>query len=190
MVESSATRIDQIESWFRKHDDGEFSVLPSEQPSTQTGDLTNARTIVYTTKRHCVPRIKGFSQFGEPIAMIGRYGLPLLADLPLLLGSAQSPIFIGDGDPPDLMIFSWLREHLSIIWHGVNDKFLEIHGNRDIAWIRIKMSETELEARKLLPDLCPDYRQLLGPYCSSLLDRGFKIEVEGSITDRRVGTQC
>jgi hypothetical protein len=67
MVESSATRIDQIESWFRKQDDGEFSVLPSEQPSTQTGDLTNARTIVYTTKRHCVPRIKGFSQFGEPI---------------------------------------------------------------------------------------------------------------------------
>jgi hypothetical protein len=88
------------------------------------------------------------------------------------------------------MIFSWLREHLSIIWHGVNDKFLEIHGNRDIAWIRIKMSETELEARKLLPDLCPDYRQLLGPYCSSLLDRGFKIEVEGAIIDRRVGTQC
>ena len=87
MVESSATRIDQIESWFRKHDDGEFSVLPSEQPSTQTGDLTNARAIVYTTKWHCVPRIKGFSQFGEPIAMIGRYGLPLLADLPLLLGS-------------------------------------------------------------------------------------------------------
>jgi hypothetical protein len=51
------------------------------------------------------------------------------------------------------------------------------------------MSETELEARKLLPDLCPDYRQLLGPYCSSLLDRGFKIEVEGAIIDRRVGTQ-
>jgi hypothetical protein len=190
MVDSSATRIDQIESWFRMHDDGDFSVLPSDHPSSQIGNFANARTIIYTTKRHCVARIKGLSQFGEPIATIGRYGLPIRGDLPLLRGSVQSPIFIGDCDPPDLMIFSWLREHLPIVWHGVNDQFLDIHGNRDFAWIRIKMSESESEATRLLQDLCPDYRQLLGHYCSSLLDAGFKIEVEGAILDRSDGTKC
>jgi|GEM_PF-2200843 len=76
------------------------------------------------------------------------------------------------------MIFSWLREHHAIVWHGVNDHFLDIHGNRDLAWIPVKMSESESEASRLLQDHCPDYRHLLGPYCSSLLDAGFKIEVE------------
>jgi hypothetical protein len=82
MVDSSATRIDQIESWFRMHDDGEFSVLPPDHPSSQIGNFAIARTIVYTTKQHCVARIKGLSQFGEPIATIGRYGLPMRCDLP------------------------------------------------------------------------------------------------------------
>jgi len=146
MVDSSATRIDQIESWFRMHDDGEFSVLPPDPPSSQIGNFAIAPTIVYTTKQHCVARIKGLSQFGEPIATIGRYGLPVRCDLPLLRGSVQCPIFIGDCDPPD--------------------------------------------PSRLLQVLCPDYRQLLGPYCSSLLDAGFKIEVEGAIIDRSVATKC
>ena len=64
------------------------------------------------------------------------------------------------------------------------------HGNRDLAWIRIKMSESESEANRLLQDLCPDYRQILGPYCTSLLDAGFKIEVEGAIIDRGLGLKC
>ena len=190
MVDSSDTRIEQIESWFRTHDDGEFSVLPPDHASLQIGNFASARTIVYTTKPHCVARIKGLGQFGEPIATIGRYGFPLRGDLPLLRGSAHPPIFIGDCDPPDLMIFSWLREHLPIVWHGVNDQFLDIHGNRDLAWIQIKMSESESEASRLLPDLCPDYRQFLGPYCSSLLDAGLKIEVEGAIINLGLRLNC
>ena len=181
---TSANRFDQIEQWFRTHDDGDFSVLPPDHPSLRIGNFVNARTILYTTKPHFVERVKGLILFGEPIAAIGRYGLPLRSDLPLLRGSVQCPVFIGDCDPPDLMIFSWLREHLAIAWRGVNDQFLDIHGNRDLAWIPIKMSESESEASRLLQDLCPDYRQLLGPYCSSLLDSGFKIEVEGAIIDR------
>ena len=190
MIDSSADRIDQIEQWFRTHDDGDFSVLPPDHPSLQIGNFASARTIVYTTKPHCVARIKGLCQFGEPIATIGRYGLPLRSDLPLLRGSAHLPIFIGDCDPPDLMIFSWFREQLPIGWHGVSDQFLDTHGNGGLAWNRIKMSESESDASKLLQDLCPDYRQFLGPYCSSLLDAGFKIEVEGAIMDCGAGTKC
>jgi hypothetical protein len=184
MAEPSASRIDQIESWFYTHDDGDFVVLPSEYSSVQIGDLASAKTIVYTTKKHCVPRIKGLSRFGGPIATIARYGLPLLSDLVLLRGLSQSRIFIGDSDPPDLLIFAWLREHIPIVWHGVSDDFLVHHGTRDMPSIRIVMSDSEVEACRHLPDLCPDYRQLLGPYCSSLLEGGFKIEVEGGIVDR------
>ena len=50
MIDSSANRTDQIEQWFRTHDDGDFSVLPPDHPSLQIGNFANARTIVYTTR--------------------------------------------------------------------------------------------------------------------------------------------
>jgi hypothetical protein len=79
---------------------------------------------------------------------------------------------------------AWLREQISIGWHGVNDDFLLRHATRDLAGIRIRMSDAERKAVELLPQLCPDFRGLLGEYCSSLLDDGFKIELEGATIDR------
>jgi hypothetical protein len=185
MTQTSPNRIDTIDSWFRAHEDGDFGVLDSDHQSSRVGDSTNAKTIVYTTKHHCIPRIKDLSQL-EPIAILGRGGLPLDEDLPFVLGSSQTRIFIGDADPPDLLIFAWLREHFPIGWHGVNDDFLVRHVTRDLARIRIRMSDAEREAVEFLPQLCPDFRGLLGEYCSSLLDDGFKIELEGATIDRHV----
>jgi hypothetical protein len=48
----------------------------------------------------------------------------------------------------------------------------------DHASLEIAMSEAEKQAMRVLPALCPDFRDLLGPYCSRTLDRGFKIELE------------
>ena len=184
MNQASQNRADGIEAWFRAHEDGDFCLSPSNPLSVCVGDLANARTIVYTTKYQCLPRIKDVSQLQEPIAIIGRYGLPVHDDLSLLRGSSKASIFIGDCDPPDILVFAWLREHLPIVWLGVNDDFLVRHGTRKLDWIRIPLSDAERKTVPYLPTLCPDYREFVGEYCSSLIDDGFKIELEGAIINR------
>lgn len=185
MSRSAETRIASIEAWFRANEDGEFCEYPADHKSTLTGDHSNARTIIYTTKSHCIPQIRGLT-LESPVAMIGRYGLPFSEDLALLYPIATSinRIFIGDADPTDILVFSWLREHVPILWYGVNDDFLIRHDNRTFDGIHIALSDSERETVHKLPQLCPDFRALLGPYCSSLLDDGFKIELEGAIMDR------
>lgn len=154
----------------------------------RVGVGNDAGTVIYTTKHLCLSRISGIAEFQQPVVTIARYGLPINDDLPFLHGSSPSVdrVFIGDADPPDILVFSWLREHLPIVWHGVNDEFLIRHGNRGDEGIRIRMSDAERETIPNLLCFCPDFRELLGEYCSSLLDGGFKIEVEGAIIDRSV----
>ncbi len=185
MARSGETRIASIEAWFRANEDGEFCEYPADHKSTLTGDHANSRTIIYTTKGHCIPRIRGLS-LEPPVATIGRYGLPLSEDLELLSPTATSinRMFIGDADPSDILVFAWLREHVPIVWHGVNDDFLIRHDNRNCQSIPIALSDREREAVQELPQLCPDFRNLLGHYCSTLLDDGFKIELEGAIMER------
>lgn len=186
MNQASQDRVDEIEAWFLAHKDGEFGVAPSDYASVRIGDAATARTIVYTTKHQCLRRIRDLSQLPEPIATLGRYGLPTDDDLPFVCRSSPTRIFIGDCDPPDILVFAWLREHLPIVWHGVNDDFLERHGTRSLDWIRIPLSAAERKAVSVLPQLCPDFRTLLGKYCSSIIDDGFKIELEGAVIDPNV----
>ena len=191
MTRSSARRIKSIESWFRANEDDEFCECPPDHRSDRSGDHATARTVIYTTKSHCLPRIRGLKQFESPIATIGRYGLPSSRDLPFLQGASPliNRIFLGDADPPDILVFAWLREHVPIRWDGVNDEFLVRHGNQDDDSIRIRLSDAERETVRKLPQFCPDFRELLGEYCSSLLGDGFKIELEGAIIDRTAGPQ-
>ncbi len=185
MTRSAESRIASIEAWFRANEDGEFCEYPAVHKSTLTGDHSNARTIIYTTKGHCVPRIPGLT-LESPVAMIGRYGLPFSGDLALLYPNATSinRIFIGDADPSDILVFAWLREHVPIRRYGVNDDFLNRHDNRNCESIHIALSDRERETVQKLTQLCPDYRKLLGHYCSRLLDDGFKIELEGATMER------
>ena len=185
MTRSAETRIALIEAWFRAHEDGEFCEYPSDHMSVLTGDHFNARTVIYTTKSHCIPQLHGLT-LEAPVATIGRYGLPNSLDLALLSNHATSVnrVFIGDADPPDLLVFSWLREHVPILWYGVNDDFLIRHDHRTFDGVQIALSDSERETVQKLPQLCPDFRELLGKTCSSLLDDGFKIELEGAIMVR------
>jgi len=185
MNSASTNRIEAIESWFRANDDGDFCVCPSDHASVRISGNGDAQTVVYITKNHCLSRICGLTQLHQPVATLGRCGLPVNDDLPFVRGSATSVtrMFIGDADPPDLLAFAWLREHLPIEWHGVSDEFLVRHGNLNNARIQIRLSKSEMAAVPALTKFCPDFRDLLGPYCSSLLDNGFKIELEGAIID-------
>ena len=144
------------------HEDGGFCLSPSNPSSVCVGDVTDARTIVYTTKYQCLPRMKDLSRLQEPIAIIGRYGLPVNDDLSLVRGTSQAPIFMGDCDPPDILVFGWLREHLPIDWHGVNDDFLVRHGIRNYEWIRIPLSDSERKRFRISPNSVPTTESLWG----------------------------
>lgn len=182
MNQASRHRIEGIEAWFLAHEDGEFVVPPPDYSSVRIGDAELARTVVYTSKYPILPRIRNLSQLAPPIAVLGRYGLPTDADLPFLGGSSTNRLFIGDCDPPDILIFAWLREHFPIIWHGVNDEFLERHGIQSTDTVRIPLSDAERKSVTILSQLCPDYRTILGENCSALVSAGFKIELESATT--------
>ena len=182
MSADSQNLVAAIERRFREHEDGEFSIVPSEVPSVRVGDGLTARTLIYTTKQHCLSRIE-VGELVQPVAFLGRYGLPGRVDLDWLRGGSQevSRLFVGDADPPDLLIFAWLREHFSIRWEGVSDDFLKARGYGGDPCIQIRLAESERAATGELARLCPDYRELVGPSCASLLERGLKIELEGAL---------
>ncbi|MFO0912713.1 MAG: hypothetical protein U0795_07135 [Pirellulales bacterium] len=186
MNQSSQSRIDQIEAWFLAHQDGEFAVTSSVSSSIRTGDASIARTIVYTTKHQCLPRLRALPELPGPIATLSRYGLPVVDDLPFVRGATPDRIFFGDCDPPDLLAFAWLREHFPIVWRGVNDGFLQQRGHRSAGRFCLQLSDSELQSVSILPQLCPDYRTLLGEYCSSVIDQGFKIELEGALFEENI----
>ena len=171
-----------IERWFREHEDGEFSIVPAEVPSARVGDRRTARTLIYTTKQCCLPQLE-VAEFAQPVAALGRYGLPRDADVAWIRGEGHeiSRLFFGDADPPDLLVFAWLREHVSIQWAGVSDEFLKVRGYDGDPHVQIRLADSESAAVTQLVHLCPDYRELLGKSCASLLERGLKIELEGAM---------
>ena len=176
-------RVQRIESWFREHEDSDFAVPPRACPYAVIGVTSACHAVIHTTKPGClVPRLE---QLGAnlPVAMIGRYGLPSSADAQWIarLTNGAEYVLLGDADPPDLLVFAWLRAHIHIKWWGVSDTFLNVLGVPQTDRITIPLSDSERAAIPELDELCPDFRHLLGPYCASLLDRGRKIELEGAL---------
>jgi hypothetical protein len=119
--------------------------------------------------------------------IVGRYDLPASMDL-ICLDSLPMDArchFVGDADPTDVLSFAWLREHVPTGWLGVNNNLLNDGRVLNGASLEIAMSDAEKQSMNVLRDLCPDFRNRLGPYCSGSLDRGFEIELEATLTDRR-----
>ena len=142
-----------------------------------------ARTVIYTTKVHCLNHNVHALDVARPIMIVGRYGLPVSAYLNHLYAPPVGTrcCFLGDADPPDILAFAWLREHVAMGWLGVDDNLLIQSPDSDLASLEIAMSESEKQTMRLLPDLFSDFRDLLGPRCSGALDRGFKIELEAAM---------
>ena len=171
-----------IERWFHLNEDGEFSIVPAEVASARVGSSLTARTLIYTTKHHCLSRIE-VSELVQPTAALARYGLPCGVDVEWLRGGSHeiTRLFFGDADPPDLLVFAWLREHVSIQWAGVSDHFLKARGYNGRPDVQIRLADSERAAVGELARLCPGYRELLGESCARLLERGLKIELEGAL---------
>ncbi len=137
MTPTSNNRVREIESWFLDHEDGEFVVASSAQLSTVVGDFSTSRTVIYTTKVACLRQnLKAFD-VAHPVTIVGRYGLPVSTDLVHLDGSPAGANchFVGDADPPDILAFAWLREHVPIRWLGVNDDLV----NQNRAFERVSL---------------------------------------------------
>jgi hypothetical protein len=147
------------------------------------GDPSAPRTVIYTSKLRCLGHHLRALDVAHPVMIVGRYGLPTSTDLVYLdaLPVSANCYFLGDADPPDIMGFAWLREHARIGWLGVSDELLNRNPASNPASLEIAMSEAEIQAMRTMPDLCPDFRDLLGSHCSATLDRGFKIELEAAM---------
>jgi len=173
----------EIESWFHEYEDGEFVTVSSDNWSRLTGSHAAPRTLIYTTKIHCLGQDLRALDVAHPVMIVGRYGLPRTADLTHFdtLRSGAGCYFLGDADPPDILAFAWLREHAAIHWLGVNDELLKQRSDSAGDLLEIVMSDSEKQAMRLLPNWCPDFRDLLGLHCSGALDRGFKIELEAAM---------
>lgn len=186
----SSNRVREIEAWFRDHGNGEFVVAPSSQPSKVVGDRSTARTVIYTTKLHCLRANLSAFDVVHPVLIVGRCGLPLPTDLIHLneLPVGTNCWFVGDADPPCILTFAWLRAHAVIGWLGVNDELLNRNPTSDRGRLEIEMSDAEKLIMPALPNLCPDFGDFLGPQCREMLDRGFKIELEGAMMHLRSGT--
>ncbi|MGN6547191.1 MAG: hypothetical protein ACTHK7_19215 [Aureliella sp.] len=171
----------EIETWFQQCVDGEFTLATTAIPLIHSGMPVTAQSIVYCTKPHCLGRLRILERLPAPYAVIGRYGLPLGDRLDEVWGTTLGSYFVGDADPVDLFIFAWLRAQRDLQWIGLSDDFLLGQNTDQLNRITVPLSKAEADAVARLPLVCPDYRELLGPYCSSLLDSGCKIELEGAI---------
>jgi hypothetical protein len=187
MTSSSHDRVAKIEAWFHSYNDGEFTVLSDDERSKFFCEFEPAETVAYLTKSHCRSCLEFTPEIVHPLTVVARYGLPRSDDLAVLRTGSAKRLFFGDTDPVDVFIYAWLREHMPIDWHCVNDRFLHLDSTNHLSHYHIRLTESEAAAVAILPDIIPEYRELLGPYCSSFFDRGFKIELESAILVRQLG---
>ncbi len=175
-----------IEAWFEQHSDGEFGC---EEPGpaywVQTPASARAR-VIFTTKPSTIGRAIAASENNQMLGLIGRYGLPNGRDLGWIraLIGARKLLFLGDLDPPDLMIFAWLRSRFRparVRFLGISDDLLKRIGARPTERNTIALTPTELAAWQMLPSVMPDLQKLIGPSCVTLLASGRKLELEATL---------
>ncbi|MBX9789041.1 MAG: hypothetical protein K2Y37_09020 [Pirellulales bacterium] len=184
MSRSIATKIEQ---WFQ-HADGDDDFVCAE-PRAPYAVLTpgGARArVIFTTKPSTLGYALAASDNNQHIGLIGRYGLPSGRDLGWIsaLIGARKLLFLGDLDPPDLMIFAWLRSRLrpaKVRFLGISDELLKRIEARPTERNTIVLTPTELAAREVLPSVLPDLQQLIGPTCVTLLASGRKLELEATL---------
>jgi hypothetical protein len=177
-----------IETWFNDYrDDGEFSHQERFYPYTVIGPSSKAGRIVFATK----PARVGLEieRYGDraSIGLIGRYGLPSADDakwIRRLVGNHEL-WFLGDLDPPDLLILAWLRARLrpKRVEHlGINDSYLDELQVCLPDSFAMKCSLSERRSLPLLQKAFPRLSAIVGARCAELLEHGRKIELEAVVS--------
>lgn len=169
-----------IRDWFATHEDGDFLISPRSHPFSVVPPIRTTEAVIYCTKQHCVSRL--IHDIGRPpfFAAVLRGGLPSDVDvdwLASIVGSRRL-LFLGDTDPPDLLIFAWLRERIDIRYLGISDQLLTRCAVPRSDNLLIPLSDTESAAMPLVSQLFADSQSQLGNWCSNLLASRRKIELE------------
>jgi hypothetical protein len=174
-----------IEAWFAANCDGEFVIGEDAGRYSVVAPRNKNAQIIFTTKAPLVAAAIERSSRRAELGMIARQGLPAESDMDWLravVGRGKL-WFLGDMDPPDLMVFACLRHRMpemQIAYLGVSDAYLSAP-QVDLPKPFI-MQYTASERRSLttLAAVFPDFRQVIGPKCASLLDQENKIELEAA----------
>ncbi len=90
--------------------------------------------------------------------------------------------FLGDCDPFDLLVFAWLRQHLTIRFLGTSDAVVSALGVDVTERITIPFPVEEQRAMSLVGEIWPDFAKSVGPQCARLLDGGRKLELEALVS--------
>jgi hypothetical protein len=163
--------------------DSEFSLLERIYSYTVIGPPSDHSRIIYTTKSQAVVRALGECGDWHNLGMIGRYGLPNDHDAAWIRAvvGPRELLFLGDMDPPDLMIFAWLRERLHpirVTHLGINDTYLDQLQVVVPKNFMIKLGPSEKKSLPILRRVLPDMANILGPRCAAILNKNLKIELE------------
>jgi hypothetical protein len=179
-----------IEQWFDRHDDGDFCSYERRSPYTIISPATTPGSIVFATKGGAVHAAISHDEHSAHIGLITRCGLPCPGDVQWIrpMVAPHEVLFLGDMDPPDLLIFAWLRLqlHPQPIRHlGVNDEYIRKLQIDLPASFQLELSQSEKDSLELLGAVLPGYLDLIGPNCTALLQRGRKIELEATVSAKR-----
>lgn len=188
----SVDDIQRIDDWFAERDgDGEFARHSRGVAYLIVGPITDGGRAILTTK----PRIfaAALGELGSSerevrdVSMVGRYGLPAADDLKWIravLGDAR-PLFLGDMDPVDLLIYAWLKaqaEMQDIEYMGVHDRLLCALGISFERCVTCSCLPSECDSLDLLVHVLPGLREFVGADCYSALENGQKIELESLVS--------
>ena len=182
-----------IEAWFAQHEDGEFGQLPRAAPYTVIGPRGPTPRVLYATKPHIVALSLEQNEDAYEFGLVGRYGLPRTHDVPWIrqiVGQGEV-LFVGDLDPVDLMVFSWLRTQVRPIptrYLGINDAFLAFVRPVDAEFRAFSLAPLELAAFSLLQTILPDLTELLGPQCAGILASRRKLELDAIVSLRQTAS--
>jgi len=173
-----------IEEWFLTHNgDGEFYRPDSSTPYTVITPSKLNTQIVFCTKPAIVSRLFDGNSPSDVTGIIGRCGLPYVPDLRWVrrIAGGRRIVFLGDMDPVDLMIFAWLRIHLThkrIAFLGIGDVLLKCMRLPLSSTNTIPLAPSEGRAVGHLAVVLPKFHHIIGPKCSRLIKGGYKVEVE------------
>lgn len=174
---------ERLRSLLGAFDSGEISDVPNWVPFSIVFPTRENSVVVYTTKVQAGPMFVKSPDGQIDVGVIARGGLPQPEHLDAIIKivGGRKLFFLGDCDPFDLLVFAWLRQHLSVHYLGISDIVLSAVGLRVEDSMTITLPDDELNAMSLVEEFLPNYARLIGPSCAELLARKRKIELEALV---------
>jgi hypothetical protein len=180
---------DRIRRVFDRFEGGEFVQHGDEAPYADVPANGQMGPLVYCTKRSVLPEASRREPAFVPFDALTKAGLPSESERATLvqrLLAERQVFFLGDLDPPDLLIYAWLRgaaPDANIAYLGIDDRTLQEAGllqdDRVLESATQSLSPEEREALPLTAPFLPaPLEELVGPSSARVLQSGRKIELE------------